>query len=173
MQLPVKTTQELVVQSAGDETLIYHRRSHRVHRLSRTAMFVWEHCDGVTTVGQAAAELSVALGRPVQDEVIEFAVENLARAELVECPSAVPSRRSMLRRLGWTGAAAALLPLVTTVLSPQPAAAQSNAAPPDPCQAPTDRPRFCPCQPDLQGQCGFGMVCTFDGQQGFICDFPD
>jgi len=160
MKLPKSKRAGLLVQNTDGEAVVYHQPSHRVHRLSRSAVLVWERCDGNTTVRQASDELSRLLGRPVQDEVVEFAVENLARAGLVETPAPMPpSRRSMLKSLGWTGAAAAMLPLVTTVLSPQPASAASVAA--DPCSVATGKPAGCPCIfKGPQNQCANGLVCV-------------
>jgi hypothetical protein len=121
---------KLVVRALADETLVYDVEGHRAHCLNRTAALVWELCDGRHTVSLIAEQVGERLSARVPEEVVRLALEQLDdRGLLASCdfrPEPAPnlvSRRAMVRRLGL--AAAVVLPLVTSIISPTPVMAQS------------------------------------------------
>ncbi|MFL6334955.1 MAG: PqqD family protein [Pyrinomonadaceae bacterium] len=112
-----------------DEVLVYDLERHQVHCLNRAAAFVWEHCDGRATVTEVAALLRKELKNAADEEVVWLALNGLRRAGLLRAdaggktePTRRVSRRDLIRKLA---AAAALLPLVTSIVVPEAAAAQS------------------------------------------------
>jgi hypothetical protein len=111
--------------------VVYDRERHRVHRLNRAAALVWRHCDGKTTVAELAALLQRELGQPANEEVVWLTLDRLEKAHLLQrkvaqpSGAASPSRRQMLRRLARTAAVALVVPVVTTIIAPTPARAQS------------------------------------------------
>lgn len=121
---------KLVVRELADETLVYDLEGHRAHCLNRTAALAWELCDGRNTVSLIAGKMSERLSARVPDEVVRLALDQLAdrgllvpdRVHSVTAANLV-SRRMLMRRLGL--AAAVALPLVTSIISPTPAMAQS------------------------------------------------
>ena len=142
--LPIARRARLLVRELAEEVVVYDEERHRAHCLNRTAAIVWKSCDGKTTVNGIAERVGERLSARVPDEVVWLALEQLAGFGLLasESPrreSANPiSRRGMLRRLGV--AAAVSLPLVTSVVSPTAAEAQSpcneaNCPPPNCCAA--------------------------------------
>ena len=127
--LPRAREDGLVVKVLSDEVLVYDLEQHQAHCLNRAAALVWKHCDGRTTVSEVAAILGIELKREADEEVVRLALDGLRKANLL-CAAAnlqtgsarQLSRRALIRRLG---VAAALLPLVTSIVVPEAAAAQS------------------------------------------------
>jgi len=120
----------LVIKVLSDEVLVYDIERHQVHCLNRAAALVWQHCDGRTSVSQAAAVLREELASAADEDVIWLALIELRAANLLHAgasrktePARKISRRTLVRRLG-VGVAASL-PLITSIVAPQAAAAQT------------------------------------------------
>ena len=141
--LPAARESKLLVRELAEEVLVYDEEGHRAHCLNRTAALVWKSCDGRTDVSAIAERVGAQLSAPVSEEVVWLALEQLSEFDLLSkkaaraaAPSHLISRRRMLRRLGV--AAAVSLPLITSVVSPTAAEAQSpcneeNCPPPSCC----------------------------------------
>lgn len=109
--------EEIVVQELPDEVLVYDLKRHKAHCLNKTAAFIWQHCDGQTSVKEMASLLGREAGSPVDEEVVWYALDKLGRAELLEEKLNLPvkdamSRRRMIRRLGALVAVPAVVSLV-------------------------------------------------------------
>lgn len=120
----------------GDETLVYDLGRHRAHSLNRTAGLVWSACNGERN----AAAIARHLARDVPGasaEMVEVALARLARARLLTSSGGIP-RRAALRRLSL---AAGLLPVVSSILVPEPAQA-ATCSPRGGCCA--DQAECCP-----------------------------
>lgn len=146
--LPRRREAELVVETLGDETLVYDRKRHKAHCLNATAALVWQHCDGRTTHAQLARVVERKLGLSEGEELVTFALNRLASANLLaespreETAQKRYSRRDLVRKLG---VAAVLVPAVMTVVAPTAA------------MAATSRPDGSPCT--LSSQCESGCCC--------------
>jgi Coenzyme PQQ synthesis protein D (PqqD) len=138
---PKARTNGLVVRELPEEVLVYDLERHAAVCLNRTAAFVWKRCDGRTSV----RELSRSLGAELRtdggaEELVWLALEQLGRdrllGERVARPAALHgmTRRELVRRLGL--AAAASLPLVTSILAPTAAQAASCKQSGQSCTAP-------------------------------------
>lgn len=112
----------------GSETLVYDLDSHRVSCLNREAAAVFQACDGRRSTRQIARFVSRRLGSEVRPDYVALALQKLADRGLVESDSAPLSRgrREAVRRLA-AGAGLAV-PLVTSILAPEAAHAQSCVA---------------------------------------------
>ncbi|MDT7777713.1 MAG: hypothetical protein QOC99_225 [Acidobacteriota bacterium] len=128
--LPTARKSKLVVRELADEILVYDADGHRAHCLNRTAALVWKHCDGRTPASGIAERVAEELSFAVSEEVVWLALDQLAEFDLLMSAavarspvSNLISRRKMIRRLGI--AAAVALPLITSIVSPTPAQAQS------------------------------------------------
>ena len=137
-------SEKLIVKQLGDDLVVYDELDDAAHELNAAAAAVWRRCDGETDVETIAGELEAELGLPADGEVVSLAIAELSRAKLLEPVDdrAAPavSRRQLVGRLGLTGAAVLLLPLVETIVAPTPAMAQSaptTALPPVPTVIPT------------------------------------
>ena len=122
---PTARTSGVVVKTVGDEVLVYDLETHRAHSVNRVAVAVWRRCDGTRDAARIAAELQEDGVAPVTEEAVRYAFGELVRARLLAGPMAGPglTRRELVRRLGT--AAAVALPLVTTIVAPTAAQAQS------------------------------------------------
>ena len=126
---PERRREGLVVRELPDEVLIYDQERHKAHCLNSTAAFVFKQCDGRTTVREIAARLPGALELPADEGLVWMALDRLGKAHLLETRVAPTdgarfSRRTLLRRLGV--GAAALLPLVSSIVAPTPAEAAAS-----------------------------------------------
>lgn len=171
-QPPAKARRDdLVVQEMPDEVLVYDLKSHKAHCLNETAAFVWNHCDGETTASEMAVLMEEKWRKPVSEEVVWFALKQLSRAELLEerlastAEGMRTSRRAVLRKLG---AAAAMTPLVISIIAPT---ASAGASVPPECQACVKKQNgvgACPniCDVNVLGACydnsgcGAGQILT-------------
>lgn len=170
-------TEGLIVQPAGKEIVVYEIATDRASALSETASVVFRLCDGTRDVRQIAAEI----GQDVK--LVNAALDGIARANLLENShefrmprGSRPSRRELMRKAGLTAAAA--IPLVTTILSPSPAAAVSVGAcinlPGCPCGPNNCCPDGYVCSKprNPNGTCGDPFQCVPDGCQS-LAGFPD
>jgi len=118
----------------GDEILVYDRDRNVGHCLNATAAAARKLCDGEKSTSEVAKLLTQQLSGPVDESVVQLALEELSKARLLvegEKPARRTSRRSAIRTLGIAGAIA--LPLVTSLVAPTPARAASCLANGQPC----------------------------------------
>jgi hypothetical protein len=120
---------EALHRALDDELLVYDSETHRAHCLNKSAAIVWLACDGTATISEIVRHLAAETGRHVDESEVWLALMKLERAGLLLNgkdllrKSRRQSRRSLLRKLGV--AAAASLPVVTSMLVPMPADAAS------------------------------------------------
>lgn len=126
MRKPRARTAGLVVEELDGEVLVYDTERDRAHCLNRTAALVWRFSDGATSVrdlaGRLRRELEIEKGAV---GLVEEALRVLERARLLETPSEapVPSPRSRRQALRTLARAAALLPVVSSIMAPRAAEA--------------------------------------------------
>ena len=115
-----------IVVKVGDETLVYQKENHRAHCLNRTAAEVWKLCDGTKTVAKIAAIMSKESQSPVGEELVWLTLRMLSKSGLLvqkkKDAQVLASRRAAMRKIG---AAALVLPLMTSILVPKASAAAS------------------------------------------------
>jgi Coenzyme PQQ synthesis protein D (PqqD) len=129
---------QLVVEELGTELMIYDQKRNQAFCLNQKAAFVWQHCDGQSTVASIAAQMEQSLGEAVDVKVVEFALQSLAQDGLLEPSSLLPfvpsgiTRREVIQKIGVR--AAVTLPLVTALLvaTPKAHASGRSSAPPSP-----------------------------------------
>jgi hypothetical protein len=131
---PKRRRDSLVVSQVEDETVVYDLTRHKAHCLNPTAALIWGHCDGETTIPEIRQRLGDHLGTSLPDELVDRALDQLSKAHLLEEPIAVPargrrlSRRELLRR---SSLAAAMLPIVVSLVVPTAAIAANTCTPPN------------------------------------------
>jgi len=123
----------LVVEELQDELMVYDTARNKAFCLNQTAAYVWQHSDGKTPIAEIAERMAKDLSKPVNDQVVWYALDVLgkdgllAQAENLPAVPAGVTRRALLQRLG-VGAAAAV-PLVTVLMvSPAKAHASSGGS---------------------------------------------
>jgi hypothetical protein len=128
-RLPPGRREGLIVETIGDELLVYDSERARAHSLNSVAAAVWEACDGV----RGAKELANAAG--VTEDDVWRALPQLEERHLLdgELPRRMTgpeySRRQAVRRMGLIGASAAFAaPLVKSIVVPSAAEAGAFAS---------------------------------------------
>lgn len=120
-------------QVIGEESLVYDELHHQAWCLNRSSVCIWRLCDGRNTVEQIAAAAALELHGPVTVEIVLLTLAELREKNLLDLESdpetatLLPegvTRRKMISRAGL--AAAALLPVVASILAP-PAHAQGGS----------------------------------------------
>lgn len=113
----------LLVQTVGDQQVVYDQKRQRLHVLNRTTSLVWRHCDGQRTLPDLVELVGRELDAPVDESVVVLALEQLAEARLLEGAAATASgteslsRREMLQRAAAV-AVGVLVPSITSCGSP-------------------------------------------------------
>ena len=132
---PRARSEGLLVRELEGEVLVYDLERHRAVCLNRAAAAVWRSCDGRTDVAGLGRALGGESGGG--EEAVWLALEQLVRDRLIDgrpprrAGSRRVTRRELIRRLGL--AAAAALPLVTSIVAPTPAQAASPLGSGQPC----------------------------------------
>ena len=131
MGLPI-VRKGLQLNRLDDELLVYDGKEDVVHLLNETTACVLQLLsDGNRTQDEIEAELAVRTGAEPSESVFLLAVDELQKANLLQDAGDNPeplsdlTRRAMLRKMAFTGAATLLIPAITS-LSPRRAYAQAS-----------------------------------------------
>jgi hypothetical protein len=120
--IPAARKDELIIQEVEGETLVYDLKSDKAHCLNQTAAIVWKLCDGQRTANELALLIEQEMGTPVSTEVVQLAVQQLEKRNLLEdsfepvLGSRRMSRRELARTLGVVTALA--LPFIASIKAP-------------------------------------------------------
>lgn len=131
--LPRARHDGVITEELGDELLVYVTETDAALRLNRTAAIVWRHCDGARDAVALVEVLRGEVGDVADEDLVAVAIDDLTQAGLLHdaSPRAAQdrrvSRRRFIRRVGTVGAAALALPVVSSVVAPEPAAAQTGS----------------------------------------------
>lgn len=127
---PIRRSDDLVVQEHAEELLVYDLQSHRAHALNRALADIWRLCDGSRTTSEIARSLAERTEAIVPCQIVELGLEQLRGAGLLNYTVRIAeagkvSRRELVKRAGLAGFSA--LPVITSIVVPAAAAAQSGA----------------------------------------------
>jgi len=152
--LPRARSEAVLTTDMGEEVVLYDRREQTGHCLNQAAAAVWRHLDGQTTMKEMVAHLQRELDPSAEEATVWLALKDLEKAKLLETPLEMPaskglSRRSLLRGIG---AAAVLVPVISSVVAPPAYAQVSGVA----CDVPDTCQTFscaggCACAPTTEG----------------------
>ena len=133
-RLPKARTTRLTTQDVHGEVLVYDLDRHNAHCLNESAARIWRRCDGRSSIEDLAGLLPRNGGTDeARTSAVWLALEDLSRRNLLEervtRPPALASvsRREMVRRVGLVMAAA--VPVITTLVAPTAADADSCLGP--------------------------------------------
>jgi hypothetical protein len=124
---PLARKSEIFVEKLPEEVVLYDKSSNRVHCLNKTAVAVWESCDGTRSVDDLMPIVEANLGAPVDRKTVLLALEELEKADLVEVAGGIrpdpafTSRRDAMGKIALGGTA-----LVATIIAAAPAAHAST-----------------------------------------------
>ncbi len=123
VERPLARSDELVVEEVDGQVLIYDQQTDEAHCLSEAAARVWRACDGQTSREQLATQLGL------EADTVKQAIGELEACGLLAgIVNPGVTRREAATRFAKVGAAAAAAPLVYSIVTPKPAAAQSVLA---------------------------------------------
>jgi len=121
----------LLIDQAGDETIVYDEERKEAHSLNRTASVVWRYADGAHSVPQLASLVGQELGIAPDTSLVEYALDELSRVHLIENGTKADdhslSRRAAVRRMTFAGVSAIAIPAVLSIVAPTPAMAASGS----------------------------------------------
>lgn len=139
---PLARADGLLVRELDGETVVYDLESKQAHCLKALAAAVFAAADGQSSHAEIAALVRTELGTTVDDGDVAEAVRQLDTAGLLDVPLPVHlsgeagadepgvPRREALRRIGFAGAGAAMATtLITSIVAPSAAMAQSGIPP--------------------------------------------
>ena len=129
MKLPLSRNENVVVQDAGKEVLIYDLLTNQAYCLNETSAIIYQACDGKTTVDELKRRTRFT------DDLIFLALDDLQKHNLCKDLKinhfAGLSRREVIRKVGFASMVA--LPIISSVIAPQAVDAQSGST----CVCPT------------------------------------
>lgn len=121
MQYP-KRLANVHVEMLGDELCLYDWTGKKMHALNPVAALVWQQCDGQSTPAEIAARLQDKFEATQAEELTQFTLNQLRKAQLLEETGSLPSsnQRNLTRRelLKMAGMSLALLPVVKSIELP-------------------------------------------------------
>lgn len=129
---PESRRAQLLAQPVGDELVIYDERTNAAHRLNATAAHVWRLADGERSLQDLAAALGESLephdpavlgDASASEELVRLALTELDRAGLLV--RGLPALGEPMTRREMMVVAAALVPVVASIVAPTPAMAQT------------------------------------------------
>lgn len=132
MAYPRARTTDLLLQSTGDDLIVFDQQRQLAHTLNRTAALIFKHADGTRAVADLVAVLQAELNEVADEDLVRMALDRLRRADLLEhaetrsMDALRASRRRFVRKVGMVGALTLLLPMVETIVAPRTALAQSG-----------------------------------------------
>jgi hypothetical protein len=116
---PVARAEGLLIESVGDETVIYDVDTKEAHCLKSLAAAVFMYADGSRTASDIAELAAYRMGTPVTEAEVVDAVAQLDSCALLDQGPLVVhngmSRRDALKRFGVVAGVATVTPLIATV----------------------------------------------------------
>jgi hypothetical protein len=132
--LQPQQSSNVYVEVLNDEVCLYDRERRTVHALNPTLARVWQMCDGQTSPSDMAerlrAELAPGLNARQADALVWSGLSQLSAAHLLQGELPASPRPGLLtrRQMVKAGIVATLVPVLTSIVAPSPAAAQSVGA---------------------------------------------
>lgn len=127
---PTSRKANIVVQEMDSEILIYDLSINKAYCLNQTAGLVFQLCDGKRTVAEISDLMSKELKMLVSEDCIWLTLNELKKDGLLENANELANhfagltRREVVKRVGL--ASMVMLPLISSVVAPNAAMAQSG-----------------------------------------------
>lgn len=127
---PKSVTEDLVIQEASGDVLIYNVKTNRAHALNQTSALVWQMCDGTKSVDEISQSLGKETKSPANEDLVWLTLRQLQENNLIVDSEVIKakfdglSRREAIRRVGLASMIA--LPVISSVIAPTAAHAASG-----------------------------------------------
>jgi hypothetical protein len=118
---PIARVEGLLIESVGEETVVYDTEAKEAHCLKSLAAAVFMYADGTKTASDIAELAAYRMGTPVTEAEVNDAFAQLDSCSLLDQGPIVVhksngmSRRDALKRFGAVAGVAAATPLIATV----------------------------------------------------------
>ena len=159
----------LVIEEFQSELIVYDLDREEIHCLNPIAAAVWRHCNGQTSSTQLLEIVRREVDPGATEDVIWLGLDHLEKSHLLDKPiddsldRTRRSRRQIIQEVGVAAGSALLVPLVTSIVAPIPAFAQSVPCTPQDQPCGLDAPDAPPCCP------GLGCTDCGKGRGNFRC----
>jgi hypothetical protein len=125
---PKRRSKRLIVQELGSEALVYDAEADEAHCLTPLAAAVFRAADGETSVEALTRAAGTRLEEPVSASQVRRTLKELTERGLLA--GSMLSRRALVQRASAVGGMAlASTPMISTIMAPTPAMAQSAQCP--------------------------------------------
>src|SRR5437868_1324761 len=144
---PKARQNNIVIQPLKDELLVYDLKIHKAYCLNETSALVWNLCDGNNSVSDISRELSRKLKSHVSEDFVWLALNELKEDDLLDNGQEIAikfdglSRREIIRKVGLASMIA--LPVISSLVAPAAAMAQSCRAVGQSCSPPNSLGNCC------------------------------
>src|SRR4051812_32878746 len=158
--IPIARNTDVGVQEMDNEVLIYDFLTNKAYCLNETAALIWQNCDGRKSLSEVTEKVSRELKSPVDEGLVWLALEQLKKDNLVKHELAPPAvfdgmnRREVIKKIGLASMIA--LPLISAVVAPTPASAQSAVK----CALAGSSLGFCPSPGSCAPTCDSSLCCS-------------
>lgn len=119
---PLSRKDDIVVQEADGEVLIYDLNDNKAFCLNETSALVWQMCDGNKSISEISEGVAKKMNQPANEDLIWLALEQLKNENLIANGEELPnnfeglSRRQVIKKIGFGTMIA--LPIVTGLIAP-------------------------------------------------------
>jgi hypothetical protein len=154
-QLPKVRTANIIIQEMDKELLIYDLHINKAFSLNETSAFVWQLCDGKSSIAELSQIVSRKWETAINDEFIWLTLNELKKNGLLENADEIAtqfdglSRREIVKKVGLASMIA--LPVISSVIAPSALMAQSACLD---LLSPCSQSSSCctgSCRPELNG----------------------
>lgn len=127
---PISRKQNIVVQELEKELLVYDLQTNKAFCLNKTSAIIYQLCDGKNSIADISSSIAEKLNQPINNELIWLALDGLKKENLLENSEHFEidfnglNRRQIIRKVGLASLIA--LPIVSSVVAPNAAMAQSG-----------------------------------------------
>lgn len=172
-KLPPARIENIVVQDAGDEVLIYDLITNKAFCLNETSAIIYQACDGKTSSDELKAKYHFS------DDLIFFALDELKKEKLIEDNYVSPfkgiKRREVIKKIGLASMIA--LPVIVSLMAPtavMAAASCGGASPAGTILGCTATEQSCLAMFQMCASCSTSAVIMIgagacDAQNPFLC----
>lgn len=128
---PIARKENIVVQNADNETLVYDLNLNKAFLLNETSAFIWNLCNGEHDINQIRVQVEKKFKQSATEDFIWLAIDQLHKDSLMENFGELPNhfqglkRREVIKRVGL--ATMISLPFITSITAPKAVNATSNA----------------------------------------------
>jgi hypothetical protein len=133
ISFPAARAEGLLIEQVGNETVVFDVETKEAHCLKGLASVVFTLADGTTSAEDLALAAGEKLSEPVSYAQVQEAITQLEACALLDTPLLVRdglSRRDLVKKAGYIGAAgAAASPLITSIMTPASALATDSSIP--------------------------------------------